>query len=147
MKKLLLTVALGFAGSFAYAADCAVDLSANDAMQYDLKEITVPKSCKEFTINLKHIGKLPAVSMGHNVVISKAADKMPIVSDGMTAKDTDYVKPGDTRVIAASKVIGGGESTSVKFSTEGLETGGDYDFFCSFPGHVALMSGKVIVKE
>ncbi len=147
MKKVLLTAALAFSGSFVYAADCSVDLKANDAMQFDLKEMTVPKSCKEFTIRLTHTGTLPVTTMGHNVVVAKAADKMGIATDGITARDNNYIKVGDARVLAASKVIGGGESTSVTFSTVGLVKGGDYDFFCSFPGHVALMSGKVIVTD
>ena len=38
--------------------------------------------------------------------------------------------------------IGGGESTEITFSTEKLKSGGDYSFFCSFPGHWAIMKGK-----
>jgi azurin len=31
----------------------------------------------------------------------------------------------------------------VKFPTSALTKGGDYTFFCSFPGHAALMKGKL----
>jgi azurin len=34
----------------------------------------------------------------------------------------------------------------VKFDTSKLEAGGDYSFFCTFPGHISMMKGKVIVK-
>jgi azurin len=47
-------------------------------------------------------------------------------------------------VIAHTKVVGGGESTSVKFPVSKLTKGGDYTFFCSFPGHYGLMKGKLI---
>lgn len=147
MKKLLLATIFGSMSAFAYSAECTVDLSGNDQMKYDLSEITISKSCKEFTINLKHSGALPITAMGHNVVISKATDKLGVATDGIAAKDNNYVKVDDARVLAASKVVGGGESTSVTFSTADFAVGGDYDFFCTFPGHVALMTGKVIVKD
>ena len=60
--------------------------------------------------------------------------------------DKEYVKPDDERVIAHTKMLGGGESDTVTFKTEALEVGGDYDFFCSYPGHAAVMKGKVVVE-
>jgi azurin len=44
-------------------------------------------------------------------------------------------------VIANTKVIGGGQTTSVKFATSALKAGESYTFFCSFPGHSAIMKG------
>jgi len=41
-------------------------------------------------------------------------------------------------------VIGGGETARVRFSTKGLQKGGDYTFFCSFPGHFAMMKGSFV---
>ena len=38
----------------------------------------------------------------------------------------------------------GAESTSVTFRTTKLQKGGDYSFFCSFPGHYVIMQGKFI---
>ncbi len=148
MKKYLVILGFLLFTQQIFAADeCSVELTGNDQMKYNLTEINVPKSCEEYTINLSHIGKMPRQSMGHNVVISKTADKMSVATDGIAAGlDNEYVKVGDDRVIAFSKVIGGGEKTSVTFKTADLQAGGDYSFFCSFPGHVALMSGKVVIK-
>ena len=56
----------------------------------------------------------------------------------------DYLPVDDQRIIAHTKVIGGGESASVKFPVSKLTKGGDYTFFCSFPGHYGLMRGKFI---
>jgi len=131
----------------AMAAQCDVTIEGNDAMQFNTKEIVVDKSCDEFTINLVHTGKLPKAAMGHNVVVTKAADKQAVANDATSAGPTnDYLKPNDDRVIAHTKLLGGGEKDSVTFKTAALEAGGDYDFFCSFPGHWAIMSGKVVVK-
>ena len=131
----------------AMAAQCDVTIEGNDAMQFNTKEIVVDKTCDEFTVNLAHVGKLPKAAMGHNVVISKAADRQGIANDATSAgPNNDYLKPDDARVIAHTAMIGGGEKASVSFKTADLEAGGDYDFFCSFPGHWAIMSGKVVVK-
>lgn len=130
----------------AVVADCATVIEGNDAMQYDVGSITIPASCSEFKITLKHVGKMPATAMGHNVVIAAAADMDAVATDGIAAgADAGYVKAGDTRVIASSKVIGGGETTSVSFAVSKLKSGGPYEFFCSFPGHHSLMKGTIAV--
>lgn len=130
----------------AVVADCATVIEGNDAMQYNVGSITIPASCTEFKITLNHPGKMPAAAMGHNVVITTMADMQAVAADGMGAgASADYVKPGDTRVIAHSKVIGGGESTSVSFAVSKLKSGGPYEFFCSFPGHSAMMKGTIAV--
>lgn len=126
------------------AGECSFDLEGNDAMQYNVKNIDVPKSCTEFTINLKHTGKMPVAAMGHNVVIASAADMNGVAADGATVQP-DHVKAGDTRVIAHSGMVGGGESTSVKFEVSKIAAGG-FNFFCTFPGHSALMNGTLTVK-
>lgn len=48
----------------AFANDCSVSIESTDAMKYDKNEIVVKKSCKEFTVNLSHSGKLPKNVMG-----------------------------------------------------------------------------------
>jgi len=129
------------------AAQCDVTIEGNDAMQFNTKEIVVDKTCDEFTVNLVHTGKLPKAAMGHNVVITAAEDKQAVANEATTAGPAnDYLKPNDDRVIAHTKLLGGGEKDSVTFKTADLKAGGDYDFFCSFPGHWAIMTGKVVVK-
>jgi azurin len=148
MRNALATVAL--IGAFAVVAPahaagktCKLEISGNDLMQFDKKELAVGADCTEVELTLKHSGKLPAASMGHNWVLSKTADVNALATAGMSAElKNNYVPPGDKRSIAHSKVIGGGETTTLKFSTAGLTKGGDYTYFCSFPGHFALMKGK-----
>ncbi len=98
-------------------------------------------------IKLTHTGKLPVTAMGHNVVIAATADLQPIATDGQKAgAAANYVAAGDKRAIAHTPLVGGGASTSATFAGSALKAGGDYTFFCSFPGHWALMKGKVVVK-
>ncbi len=131
-------------GPAAAAGDpCKLEITGNDQMQYDKKELDAPASCKEVTVTLHHVGKLPAAAMGHNWVLVNTPDLVAVASAGMGAGLAgDYVAPGDKRVLAHTKVVGGGQTTSVTFSTAGLKAGGDYSYLCTFPGHNALMRGK-----
>ncbi len=126
--------------------NCSTTIEGNDAMQFNVGSITVPSSCSEFTITLRHTGALPVNTMGHNVVIALASDRTGVATDGMAAgADAAYVKPGDTRVVAHSELIGGGGTTSVSFPVSAIQGGGPYEFFCSFPGHWAMMHGTIQV--
>jgi len=141
-------LAIGLLGTAtAQAANCTIDLKADDAMKFDKTEVTVSSSCKTVTINLAHTGKLPVASMGHNVVVAASADVQPVATAGMSAgAAADYLPAGDKRVIAHTPLVGGGASTSASFPGTALKAGGDYAFFCSFPGHFALMKGKLVVQ-
>jgi azurin len=131
----------------AVVADCATEIEGTDAMQYNVGSIVVPASCTEFKITLKHTGTMPVAAMGHNVVITKAADMQAVAAEGMGAgAAAAYVKAGDARVIAHSSLIGGGETTLVSFPVSKIKDGGPYEFFCSFPGHSALMKGTIAVE-
>ena len=128
----------------ARAADdpCKLEISGNDLMQYDKTELSVPATCKEITVTLHHTGKLPKEAMGHNWVLVNAADLVAVANAGLTAGlPNNYVPPGDKRVLAHTKTIGGGETTSVTFTTSILKKGGAYAYLCTFPGHNALMHG------
>ncbi len=130
---------------FAHAADaCQLEITANDQMQYDKQTLSVPASCKEVTVTLHHAGKLPREAMGHNWVLVNAADFNAVATAGMSAGlANDYVQPGDKRVLAHTKIVGGGQTTSVTFSTSALKPGGDYRYLCTFPGHNATMHGTL----
>ncbi|POA31111.1 MULTISPECIES: azurin [unclassified Pseudomonas] len=145
--KLVAVSLLTLASSQLMAAECKVDVDSTDQMSFNTKEITIDKSCKTFTVNLTHSGSLPKNVMGHNWVLSKTADMAGITTDGMAAGiDKNYLKEGDTRVIAHTKIIGAGEKDSVTFDVSKLAAGESYQFFCSFPGHNSMMKGAVVLK-
>ena len=122
---------LTLASASVFAAECSVTVDSTDQMSFNTKEITVDKNV-----------------MGHNLVISKTADMQGIATEGMTqGLDKDYIKADNAGIIAHTKMIGAPEKeTEVKFDATKLEAGGDYSFFCTFPGHISMMKGKVIVK-
>ncbi len=119
-----------------------VVLLGSDTMQYNTNEIRV-KAGGKTTVNLTHTGQLPAESMGHNFVLLKqGVDMTTFATKALEAKETQYIPAGD-ETIAYTKVIGGGEATSVTFDTP---PPGTYTFLCTFPGHYAMMNGKFIVE-
>lgn len=149
MKKLIIaTLGLGLLafGGTAMASNCTIKLKGDDRMQFDQKEITVSAACKTINIELEHTGKLPAAAMGHNVVVAATADVQAINAAGAKAgAAAGYLPAGDAKVLGATDMIGGGASTKASFPGSKLKAGGDYAFFCSFPGHAALMKGKLVV--
>ena len=135
------------ATEWAAEGSCQQVIEGNDMLQFNLKEMVVSANCTEVTVTLKHTGTMAANIMGHNWVLTNSVDFMPVAQAGGAAgADNNYVPVGDDRVVAATTVIGGGQETSVTFSIAALVAGDDYTFFCSFPGHYAIMKGvfKVI---
>jgi azurin len=140
-------IVLFLAASAASAQNCTIDLSADDAMKFDKAEVTVSAACPAITINLVHAGKLPVAAMGHNVVIAGTDTWQALAQDAAKAgAAAHYVPAGDARVIAATQLVGGGEKTSATIPAGKLVAGGAYTFFCSFPGHWALMKGTLKVE-
>lgn len=147
IRKLVAASLLTLVSGHLLAAECSVDVDSTDQMTFNTKAIEIDKSCKTFTVNLGHSGSLPKNVMGHNWVLSKTADAQPIATDGLSAGiEKSYLKEGDNRVIAHTKIIGAGEKDSVSFDVSKLEAGQDYTFFCSFPGHISMMKGAVTLK-
>jgi azurin len=139
---------LGAAGFAQAAGNCTVSLKGDDAMKFDLKEATVSASCPTITVELTHTGKMPVAAMGHNVVITATKDVDAVARDGIKAGVAGhYINKADARVIAATTLVGGGQKTKITFPGKKLTAGGDYTFFCSFPGHSMLMKGKLVVTK
>lgn len=116
-------------------------LNSNDQMKFDKTEIRV-KAGEKIKLVLKHTGKLPKNAMGHNfVLLAKGTDVAKFATAAMNDKATEYIPAKG--VLAHTKLIGGGETTSVEFT---VPAKGIYDFICSFPGHYAMMKGKFIVE-
>lgn len=129
----------------AAARTCNVAIGSNDAMQFDKQEIRIAADCTQVKLTLRHTGALPAEVMGHNWVLTTTANLEALATAaGKLPASSDHVPKGDARVLAASKVVGGGQSTTFTFSTSALRKGGDYTFFCSVPGHWMMMKGKLV---
>ncbi len=143
--------AMGAASVTAAAAmddgdDCTLGIEVGDNIAYSTDSLSVPASCAEVTVTITHTGQLPAVAMGHNWVLVPADALNAVAQAGMTAgADAGYV-PDDDRIVAATSVVGGGESDSVTFSLSALQDGVSYRFVCTFPGHSTVMQGSFTVS-
>lgn len=143
---LLALALLAFAGNGA-ARTCELKIEGNDRIEFNETELVIEADCTEVTVTLRHVGKLPVAQMGHNWVLTKTADWKAVAQAGQGAgAETDYLPKDDQRIIASTGMVGGGESNTTSLDLERLEQGGEYTFFCSFPGHYQLMNGKLLVK-
>tara|TARA_X000001036_G_scaffold104544_1_gene97747 strand:+ start:83 stop:574 length:492 start_codon:yes stop_codon:yes gene_type:complete len=146
--RILLFSLISIFSSTVFANDhCSVDISAADNMMFDTKQVTVDSSCSSFTVNFEHKGKMPIQAGGHNVVIIESKNFNTIVSkiDMKLGADAGFL-PDMPEVLAKTAIIGGGTQTKVSFDPSSMSKDGKYSFFCSFPGHYAIMKGNVVVK-
>jgi azurin len=120
-----------------------ITIESSDAMQYSTNELRATTG--EITLTLKHTGKMEKAVMGHNlIVLALGTDINAYGAVAADAKDTDYIPASESAsVVAHTKLLGGGESDTVSFT---ISEPGTYDYICSFPGHLALMKGKLIVE-
>lgn len=143
--RLLTLPALCLYGSFAMAGTCSYTIEGNDQMQFNTKEIKIDAGCTEVELVLKHVGKLPKQTMGHGLAITKTADMQAVIDAGKpSGVDGSYMPKDDARLVALIGLIGGGETATIKFPVSKLEKGGDYTFFCPYPGHWTMMKGKLV---
>jgi azurin len=114
-------------------------------MRFEQQTLQVDAHCTEVEVTLHNTGKLPASVMGHDWVLTKTADVAAVANDGMSAGlPNNYQKPVDTRIVAATTIVGGGENASVRFPTAHLESGSSDSYFCSAPGHFSIMKGRFV---
>ena len=145
LPVLLALLALLSLSSSVLARNCAITIEADDLMTFNLKTIRVPGDCVQLRVTLKHVGRMPAQAMGHNWVLTESRDHRDVGLAGGRMKLADaYLPRNDPRVIAHTPVIGGGQSVDVVFPTARLRKGGDYTYFCSFPGHWSMMKGTLV---
>lgn len=119
-------------------------IEGNDQMQFSKNELKAVAG-KPIKLTLKHVGKIPKEAMGHNLVIlQEGTDEAAFAAKAITAKDTDYIPASEkASIVAHTKLLGGGEEDTIEFT---IDKKGTYNFLCTFPGHVAMMKGVLIVE-
>ncbi|PKL77916.1 MAG: azurin [Ignavibacteriae bacterium HGW-Ignavibacteriae-4] len=124
--------------------EATLSIAGNDQMQFDKKELTV-KAGQKVTLTLKHTGTMAKAAMGHNwVLLTPGTDIATFAEKAVAAGEAnDYIPSEGNAIIAHTKLVGGGESTTVEFTAPAA---GSYEFICSFPGHWAMMRGTLIVE-
>ena len=104
-----------------------VTLNSFDNMIYDKNKIEV-SSGKKIVLTLNHKGKISKEFMGHNfVLLKKGINVDEFAKKAVLAKSNDYI-PSSDETIAYTKMIGGGESTTISFSAP---EAGVYNYICT----------------
>lgn len=126
-------------------SSCEQVVSANDMMKFDTKQITIGADCQTFKLTLKHTGRLPLASMGHNLVITEESKADQVIKAGLQAGAAKGYVPDSPDVLAATKLLGGGDTDTIHIDVAKL-AGKSLAFFCLFPGHFSMMRGQVSVQ-
>ena len=144
MKAFFTLLYASILATSVFASNCEIKIEGSDMMKYDVAEIILDTSCDQTKISLKHAGKLPINAMGHNVVIveEKNLSKITQQINFSLGVEKGYL-PDSEDIIFISAMVGGGETTKLEMDMSKLDKTKSYVFFCSFPGHWALMRGKI----
>lgn len=106
-------------------------------LAYDTKTISA-KVGQKVVVTFTNIH--PTLPQPHNFVLGKLGTKdrmMTIAMSGMTLVDKGYI-PDSPDILAHTGLIQPGKSETIEFT---LPAAGEYPYFCTFPGHVAIMNG------
>ncbi len=122
----------------------AVVITADDTMKFNVTEIRAHVG-EKIRVTLKNIGRMPKQAMGHNwvLLVPMPDGGVLALAQAAAARAPEYVPADAGRIIAHTKLLGPNESDTVEFSAP--DAPGEYPFICTFPGHAALMKGKLIV--
>lgn len=120
--------------------------TGGQAGQYILLEGIEAAPGEELRIRLTTVSNLPATAMSHNfALVDLGTDVDAFARASITARDNAYIAPAfEDQVIVATAMLGNGESDTITFTVP--DVAGEYDYLCSFPGHSAVMVGKLIVE-
>jgi azurin len=124
--------------------DVHVKIDGTDTMMYSKTSFEI-KSNQKVKLTFKNTGKLPKVAMGHNIVIlKKTVNLFEFCNEAVKFPTNEYFPKGREKdVIGRTKLLGPGEEDTIYFMAPDP---GIYEFVCTFPGHFALMKGKMTVK-
>jgi azurin len=130
----------------AAAGPVVIELTANDAMKFNLTRFEVPAG-REVKIVLTNLGTMPKAAMGHNLVLfKKDADVKAYADAAVMAAATDYIPAAKAdQILGHTKLLGPKQSD--EFTFKAPTEAGEYPFICSFPAHfLSGMKGVMVVK-
>ena len=128
------------------AVSCEMSVRVDDSLRFKPNVIEIPAQCNEFKVVLRHFGRLPRVASPRNWVLVKAEDAEAVARAGVEAgAASDFVKPGDARVLASSEVIGRDETAVINLPVQALVPGNTYTFLSTIPGFSPALRGSLEV--
>tara|TARA_B100001113_G_scaffold127346_1_gene103924 strand:- start:944 stop:1438 length:495 start_codon:yes stop_codon:yes gene_type:complete len=109
-------------------------------MKYDVENITVKEGSR---IKITLVNEGIDVAMQHNILFVNFGKRKDVAAKAVQAGgDKNYI-PEDPNLIAASDMAKPGQTVTLEFDAPKK---GNYEFFCSYPGHSQMMRGYLFVK-
>jgi glucose/arabinose dehydrogenase/azurin len=119
--------------------------SVREQMRYDTPRLVV-EAGKQFEIIFENGDFMP-----HNLVVVRpnAREKIGPIAEKMKADEFDrhgrlYV-PEHPDILGATKMLLPGQRESLNLKAPSEE--GDYEYFCTFPGHYQVMWGRLVITK
>ena len=128
------------------AGTVTLQVTADDTMKYNVTQLEVEAGAP-LRVVLTNVGKLPKQAMAHNWVLLKPCSEADFNAFGMAATMAapTHIPSGTVaQIVAQTKLLGPGETDTIDFPAPSQP--GEYPFLCTFPGHFAMMKGKLVVK-
>jgi glucose/arabinose dehydrogenase/azurin len=119
--------------------------TVREQMRYDTPRLVV-EAGQPFEIRFENVDFMP-----HNLVIVRpgAREKVGLTSAKMKPDELDdegrAFIPDSPDILAATKLIEPHQKTALKMTAPTEE--GDYEYFCTYPGHYLIMWGQLIVTK
>lgn len=128
------------------AGTSTLQVTADDTMKYNVTQLEA-KAGEPLRVILTNVGKLPKQAMAHNWVLLKPCSEADFNAFGMAAAMAapTHIPTGTAaQIVAQTRLLGPGETDTIDFKAPAQP--GEYPFLCTFPGHFAMMKGKLVVK-
>ena len=120
--------------------------AVREQLRYDTTRIVV-EAGKPFQVIFENPDAMPHnlvfVQPGTLQAVAEAVQANP--PDKLDSQGRAYVPDKDSRVLGATKLVDPGQKETLSMTAPGKE--GVYEFVCTFPGHWAIMQGKLVVTK
>ena len=137
IKLILLSLILVGCGT---SYDQTIEIeSLGNQMKYNVPQI---KASPGSTIQIIFSNNASMEVVKHNIVVLKTKEAIDEV--GKAALNAPNYLPENPNIIAASQMIGPGETTELVVNLPAEK--GVYPFICTYPGHYQVMQGKIVVE-
>ncbi|HET6250226.1 MAG TPA: plastocyanin/azurin family copper-binding protein [Tepidisphaeraceae bacterium] len=119
--------------------------TVREQMRYDTTRLVV-EAGKPFEIILENGDMMP-----HNLAVVKPGTRAAVAAKSATMKPDDLdnqgraFMPRTSDILAATKLVDPGQRATLKLTAPTQE--GDYEYFCTYPGHWEIMWGRLIVTK
>jgi azurin len=109
-------------------------------MMFSEKNITVEEGS---WVRIELYNEGVDAAMIHNILICNYGTRKEVAMKAIEAGADNQFIPNHKDLVAASDIANPGESVTLEFEAPAK---GNYEFFCSYPGHSQMMRGYLFVK-